>query len=123
MLLPLQEVAGTFDRPAVHHELAPGDIWIIASDLLQAIQSRGTAKAGLSCDQQLHNFIPLASVAAGLEGPRRWARTSVVGLSAKIGCCIAAPAPQGALSRIGDGLCQGMHPAAAGLDSPTKQWL
>ena len=61
----------------MHHELAPGDIWIIASDLLQAIQSRGTAKAGLSCDQQLHYFIPLASVAAGLEVPRRWARASL----------------------------------------------
>ena len=84
--LPLQEVAGTFDRPALHHELAAADIWIIAGDLLQAIQSRGTAKAGLSCDQQLHYFIPLASVAAGLEVPRRWARASVV-LSARTDCC------------------------------------
>eukprot|EP00891_Asterochloris_glomerata_P000446 jgi/Astpho2/446/fgenesh1_pg.00011_%23_37_t len=66
-----KEVTGTFDRPALHHELTSEDIWVIASDLLQAIQSRGTAKAGLSCDQQLHYFIPLASVAAGLEVPRR----------------------------------------------------
>ena len=84
MLLPLQEVAGTFDRPALHHKLAPGDISIMASDLLQAIQSRGTAKAGLSCEQQLHYFIPLASVAAGLEGPRR-----CFVQSARSGCCMA----------------------------------
>ena len=113
-------MTGTFDRPALHHELTSEDIWVIASDLLQAIQSRGTAKAGLSCDQQLHYFIPLASVAAGLEVPRRWAR---VVLSARLGCCVAAPAPQGAVSRIGDVLCQGIHLATAGLDSPTKQLL
>ena len=117
--LPLQEVAGTFDRPAVHHELAAGDIWIIAGDLLQAIQSRGTAKAGLSCDQQLHYFIPLASVAAGLYVPRRWARASVA-LSARIGCCCMSAG--GAFAHYTISLPR-HAPGYGRLHSPTKHLL
>ena len=58
-------------RSATSSELSLAEAWDVANEVVQAIKRRDRHTRGLSCEQLLACFMPLASAAAGLERPCR----------------------------------------------------
>ena len=59
-------------RSATSSELSLAEAWDVANEVVEAIKHRDRYTRGLSCEQLLACFMPLASAAAGLERPCRY---------------------------------------------------
>ncbi len=59
-------------RSAASSELLLAEAWDVANEVVEAIKRRDRYTRGLSCEQLLTCFMPLASAAAGLERPCRY---------------------------------------------------
>ena len=58
-------------QSATSSELSLAEAWDVANEVVEAIKRRERYTRGLSCEQLLACFMPLASAAADLERPYR----------------------------------------------------